>query len=283
MSLYSDGTRIIESSEDELQLEWPLNIDIRVSTKCAFGENPKGESICDFCHESAKTDGVECDYKLLFEKLEPLPAGIELAIGANEVTDGLFNFIEKCSTKGFIVNLTINQGHVRRDERKISYLIQTGSIKGLGISYRSGLLMPPESILNYKNTVWHVIAGIDDVGIIKSLASKGVRKILILGEKDFGFNKGRVNLKSESHKWWFRKLHELFDVFEVVSFDNLAIEQLKVFRFLSEETIKTFYQGEHSFYINAVTQHFHPSSRSFERDSWYEITAQDYFKSLQTC
>ena len=62
ISISSDGTRIIEFN-GELRLDWPLNVDIRVTNKCAFGFNPNTRSaICSFCHESARTDGSECDY-----------------------------------------------------------------------------------------------------------------------------------------------------------------------------------------------------------------------------
>lgn len=56
------GTRTI-TYDGELKLDYPLNIDIRVSTKCSFGQRPDGTYVlCNFCHESAKTDGRECDF-----------------------------------------------------------------------------------------------------------------------------------------------------------------------------------------------------------------------------
>ena len=59
VTIMSNGTREIEY-EDELFLDYPLNIDIRTSSRCSFGLNPKtGKAFCDFCHESATTDGSE--------------------------------------------------------------------------------------------------------------------------------------------------------------------------------------------------------------------------------
>ena len=40
VTLHECGTRVIEY-EGELRLDQPLNIDIRVSNRCAFGLNPK--------------------------------------------------------------------------------------------------------------------------------------------------------------------------------------------------------------------------------------------------
>ena len=185
ISIYDDGTRIIKF-ENELKLEYPLNIDIRVSTQCSFGKKPDGSSgFCTFCHESAKVNGIECNYEKLKEKLNDLPQGIELAIGCNNMTVGLKNFIIWCSfNKKYICNVTINQGHTSKNWGLIEVLINQGYIKGLGISYRSSLKWNvPQSILDYQNTVFHVIAGIDDIDDIKELYNKGVNKILILGEK----------------------------------------------------------------------------------------------------
>lgn len=276
-----DGTRTIEF-EDFLKLEYPLNIDIRVSNKCAFGLNPNtNKSICSFCHESARTDGIECDYDLLLDKLSELPKGVELAIGINELTDSLINnFLIPCKEFGWIVNATINQGHLHRDFNKLKHCIDNKLIWGLGISYRSGMKDIPQYFKEYNNSVLHVIAGIDDFEEIFSLSNNGIKKILVLGEKDFGFNSGKVDLNSISHKKWLWNIHRLFSTFEIVSFDNLALEQLKVKRFFKNSTWNTIYQGEYSFYINAVEQYFSPSSRSLWKIPWSKTTIKDYFKRI---
>lgn len=282
VELHEDGTRVI-SYEDTLQLEYPLNIDIRVSTKCAFGLDPKtGLSFCDFCHESARTNGNECDYKELQNILYGLPKGIELAIGANEVTVDLCGFIWWCKEQGYIVNLTINQGHIKRDEVTLNTLINDGLIKGLGISYRSSLNWRiPQSILNYENTVVHVIAGIDSIVDVLSLRDKGVKKVLVLGEKDFGFNSGKVDLTTKEHKEWYWWIGKMFNTFEVTSFDNLALEQLDIKRFFEDDKWEVFNQGEHSFYINAVDKFFAPSSRSKLSTDWNRFTVKEYYQLIE--
>ena len=47
IEIYSDGTRIIEWPDgEEMKLDFPLNIDIRLMTKCDFGYNPTtGKSV----------------------------------------------------------------------------------------------------------------------------------------------------------------------------------------------------------------------------------------------
>jgi len=281
ITLDSDGSRVI-NYQDTLELNYPLNLDIKVMSKCKFGLNPKtGKSFCSFCHESATTDGKECNYENLKSKLIDLPKGIELAIGCNDLTVELYNFLSWCYDQEYICNLTINQGHISRDLINIVSAIQDGYIKGLGISYRSELKWNiPKVILDYPNTVFHVIAGIDSINDVIQLKDKGVKKILVLGEKDFGFNLGKVNLDSRLHKEWFWWIGKLFNLFEVVSFDNLAIEQLNIKRFFTQNNWNTFNQGEYSFYIDAVTEEFSPSSRNPERTDWNNTTINKYFKQL---
>lgn len=280
IEMLDDGTRFISYDGDNLDLEYPLNIDVRVSSKCAFGLNPKtGRSICDFCHESARTDGETGNLAMLTEKIDELPFGVEIAIGANQV-DGNFRWLLQ-HLQGRIVNLTINQGHLWRDREHISKAIESKHVRGLGVSYRKGMAPIPPAILEYPNTVVHVIAGIDEIHDVYRLAEDGVKKILVLGEKDFGFNKGRVDLESHKHLMWRMFVRRLFDLFEVVSFDNLAIEQLRVGRFINQETWNMFYQGEYSMYINAVDGTFSPSSRSPEKTPWADISIRDYFQHLQ--
>lgn len=282
IQLQSDGTRII-NYENQLNLEWPLNIDIRVSNRCSNGLNPKtGRARCAFCHESATTDGDECNYVQLMDVLNPMPAGIELAIGCNRITSRLVEFLDHCNWKGWIVNLTINADHVNRDLANLTMLEARGWIHGLGISYRRGFESKMQSwpyFAHYPNTVIHVIEGIDDFDAIANLANLGVKKILVLGEKDFGFNLGKVTC-GPSHITWLRRVHELFDLFEVVSFDNLAINRLDIRRFFNDQSWETFHQGEYSFYINAVEQYFAPSSRSANKTPFNTVSVQRYFQTL---
>lgn len=280
VSIFEDGTRIVESSQEVLKLEIPLNIDIRVSTQCAFGLNEKtGKAVCSFCHESATTEGQEADFNKLKEILKDLPAGIELAVGVNQFSENLFDFFSFAKSKGWIVNITVNQGLVFRDRSALKKCIENKLVYGIGISYRQSMKHIPSFLMEYEHSVVHVIAGIDDIEDVKKLSQTGVKKLLILGEKDFGFNQGQVNLKSEKHVQWYRQLPLLFSKFEVVSFDNLALEQLNVKRFVLNW--QEMYQGEHSFYINAVQGYFAPSSRSPLKTSWLEVGIKDYFKNLE--
>ena len=70
----------------------------------------------------------------------------------------------------------------------------------------------------------------------------------------------------------------------LVSFDNLAIEQLNIKRFFTEEGWNMFYQGDDfslSMYIDAVEQKFAPTSRSSERKSFNDYSLKRYFQKYR--
>lgn len=281
VELHHDGTRVI-SFEDTLQLEYPLNIDIRVSTACSLGYNPKtGKATCTFCHESARTDGTECDYQELKNKLQGLPKGIELAIGANKITIGLIEFLTWAKNEGYVCNLTVNQLHINRDRVVLKSLLEDETIYGLGISYRKDFDFGIDNyFIEHHRVVLHVIAGIDNVDdIIKN----PIKKVLVLGYKTFGFGvdyySDEVKKNIQQWYWWIKKV---IDAKEIVSFDNLGLEQLNIKRFLTEDKWEEFNQGEHSFYINAVDNYFAPSSRSGDKTNWNEMTIQNYFKQIES-
>lgn len=261
-----DGTRIIEYPDnDGLILETPLNIDIRVSTQCPYGyDTITKRSTCAFCHESALVDGQECHYGILQQVLmdAKLPRGTEIALGVNEITDDLIQFVKNLYRLGLVVNITMNERYILEfGDTRLKDMLPY--VFGLGISYRSlqGCLSLPDWIAEYPNTVIHVINGIDDFDDVKELGIK-YRKLLVLGEKDFGFNRGKVNLDTQEHKQWKSDIMQLTEIFDIVSFDNLGLQQLEIRGKITDEEYKSFYQGEHSMYINAVEQYFAPSSRT---------------------
>lgn len=282
-----DGTRIIEYPDNEpLTLQTPLNIDIRVSTQCPYGYNVETQkSTCAFCHESALVDGQECDYQALLRVLmdAKLPRGTEIALGVNQVTKDLLQFVKNLWKLGLVVNITMNE----------RYILQYGDtglkqmlpyVFGLGISYRSlqGCLSLPDWIAEYPHTVIHVINGIDDFDDVKELSVK-YRKLLVLGEKDFGFNRGKVNLDTPQHKQWKSDIMQLTEIFDIVSFDNLGLQQLEIRGKITSEEYKSFYQGEHSMYINAVEQYFAPSSRTRNNIERFNVTdLRSYFQFCES-
>ena len=76
---------------------------------------------------------------------------------------------------------------------------------------------------------------------------------------------------------------QLTKIFDVVSFDNLGLQQLEIRGKISTEEYETFYQGEHSMYINAVEQYFAPSSRTRNGIKHFnETDLRSYFQCCET-
>ena len=103
------------------------------------------------------------------------------------------------------------------------------------------------------------------------ILNKGV-KILILGYKDFG--RGHDLLEKAGAiiqiqiDWLKNNLSNLMGKFKVISFDNLAIEQLAVKDVLTDEQWNKFYQGDdgtHTMYVDLVNKQFAKTSTSVER------------------
>jgi len=281
VTLFNDGTRIVETIDDDFVFDYPLNIDIRVNTSCSLGYNPKTKkSICEYCHESAVTNGTECNYEMLKEKLSILPGGMELAIGGNKITDGLVDFLKWAKEKSFFCNLTVNHLHIKKESDILKYLLENKIIRGLGISYRKGFPLNFDSyFINHPDVVLHVITGVDDINDILSLP---FNKVLVLGFKTFGFGVSYYNEEVvENIQQWVWGIGKIINHFNVVSFDNLAIEQLEIQRFFKQKDWDVFYQGEHSFYINAVDGYYSPSSRSPEKQNWNDIDLVEYFKQRE--
>lgn len=283
ITIHADGTRIIDypgKDPSVIDLAYPLNVDLKVSSRCMFGYDPRTrKAVCDFCHESARTDGTECDYDHLERVLADLPLTTEIALGINEVTDGLVEFLTSMHAQGRIINGTFNQGLVKTGRHR--RITDKRLLKGVGISWRRGAWGTDDPIYRHPDTVLHVIAGIDNFDeVLETVTSAGIKKVLVLGEKNFGFNHGRVDLSSPGHRAWYTRLHELF-AHALVSFDNLGLEQLNVRRYFRAANWDVFHQGERSIYLDAVKKTFAPSSRSPETTSWHHTSLKDYWQSRQ--
>jgi hypothetical protein len=272
--LFSSGSRMISFEGNEFKPSFPLNVDVRTSTTCSFGKGSKDSQMCPFCHESAVIRGEDCDYNELYTVLRNLPDGVEIAIGANDLTESYIKFVTRLS-KHYPVNITINSGHLYKQHSNLNHLIDNHIVRGVGVSYRSSAAARHLRLINNRtNVVVHAIAGINTVEEVLAIDHN---KILILGEKDFGFNKGNVDITTSRHISWQESLPKLLTAFDVVSFDNLAIKQLDVKSHLSKANWKKFYQAEHSLYVDGPAKVFRKSSTSDDSVSYTSMSILEYF------
>lgn len=263
VTLFNDGTKIRENDLDFFEPAFAENCDVKITDKCDGG--------CAFCYEGCTVNGKHGDI-LNYKFLDTLHPYTELAINGNDLTHpDLIPFLHKMHEKHIIVNMTVNQIHFEKYFDYIKELIECEYIYGLGIS----LNKPTKEFVNivkmFPNAVIHTINGILTPFDYEILKDNGL-KVLILGYKQLRRGVDYYDSHEfEVHKlqsWLYSNLKEMLNHFDVVSFDNLAINQLYVKRLLSEEQWDEFYMGDdgnYTFYLDLVEGTFAKNSLSMER------------------
>lgn len=263
--IFSDGTRICETEEDEFRFDFARNMDIKICDRCSMS--------CKFCHEGSTPNGKLGD--ILNEKfINTLHPYQEVALGGGNVLEhpDLIPFLEKLSELKVITNITLNQYHFEQNLELVDMLFNKKLIYGLGVSLMHPTKQFIENVKKYPNIVIHVINGILSPFDVFALENNRL-KMLILGYKHL--RRGNDYFESEmedimsKQQWLYSNLESVLNKFEVVSFDNLAIEQLNVNRLLTEKEWEEFYQGDdgsNTYYIDMVERKFARSSTaSFDK------------------
>lgn len=266
----TDGTKIRENDLDNLTPAFAENCDCKITDKCDGG--------CPFCYENCAPDGRHGD--ILNPKfLDTLHEYQEIAINGNDLSHpDLIPFLKKLKEKKVITNMTVNQIHFERCQDMIKDMIDNKLIFGLGVSLKEPTEKFIELVKQYPNAVIHTINGITTLDDYKALADNNL-KILILGYKELqrGIEYIEDNFFSviEAQSSLYSYLKDIIEEnwFDVVSFDNLAIEQLEVKRLLSDEEWDEFFMGfdsEFTFYLDLVDQKFSKNSIAPE-DERYDL------------
>lgn len=276
VTIFSDGTKIREY-EGEPFVVHPESIDVKITNYCDLG--------CAWCHESSTKKGAHGNLNKLLEILRGLPAGVELAIGGGNPLShpDLDSFLLELKSRGLIANLTVNQGHLRRYREALFGFIKEDLVRGVGISMtRIDDLENAKPLMETTgNIVFHLIAGVNRVGLLNALLAVKDVKILLLGYKQFGFGKDFFGAQvTENLREWKKALPVFLEQCSI-SFDNLALEQLQVRRLLTNEAWENFYMGDDfhfTMYIDAVKEEYAPTSRSNFRKSFQECSLIEFFK-----
>ncbi len=266
VSIFDDGTKIRENDKDFFKADFPENIDLKISDRCNMG--------CSFCHENSTKDGQIITH-INYNFLDTLRAGTELAIGGGNIfeVDVLPILLVFCKLQGVIANITVNQMHFLENKHKIINWMKDHLVYGVGVSYdgNSKMLNMMMENVNKKNIVIHVINGIHSLESIMALANQGY-KLLILGYKNLrrGVQYKDIHQKEidNNQKNLNQNIGDLIKYFEVVSFDNLALEQLNIKGHMSQEKWNEFYMGDDgqfTMYIDLVKEEFAKNSTSIER------------------
>lgn len=259
----NDGTKIRKTKFDEFIPDFAENVDVKLTDKCNIG--------CQFCYEGSTKEGKHgqvFNYNFI-NKLHPYT---EMALNGNDLDHpDLILFLKHLKKKKVFANITVHQQQFLNNYELIKKLKEAKLINGIGIS----LQYPSQDFINkvksLKDTVLHVINGILSEEIIELLKNNDL-KLLILGYKDL--QRG-INYKSKfteqvtkNQQYLYYALESMLSCFDIVSFDNLALEQLNVKRLLSPEEWNNFYMGDDgkfTFYIDLVKGEFAKNSLSQER------------------
>lgn len=280
-TILDDGTKIRETEDDEFIPAFAENMDIKICNRCDIG--------CKYCHEGSTPDGKLGD--ILNEKfIDTLHPYQEVALGGGNVLEhpDLIPFLQKLKERKVIANITLNQIHLEQNIDFVRFLVDEKLIYGLGISLVSPSDEFIEKVQQFPNAVIHVINGVLDSSDIEALADKNL-KMLILGYKHLRrgnewYDENHENIIAKQ-TWLKENISNIVSKFKVLSFDNLAIEQIDVRRLLTQEEWDEFYAGDdgsHTYYIDMVERKFARSSTT-PFDERYDLldSVDDMFDKIR--
>lgn len=273
VAIYEDGTRVIETEDDEFHYDTALNIDVNVSNRCLRG--------CKFCYNGSSPWGDNAPLRNFMFLDSMIPGSeVSLSTGTLKQCPDFEKILELCAKKGIIANATFHEDEFIENFDQIKKWQDDGLLYGIGISYSHADDRLAECVKQIKNSVFHVINGIfteeDANWIVEHIRNP---KILILGYKTrargVAYKQNYSDEIKAKQQWLYDNLESLMKKVYVISFDNSALKQLDVKRLLTEEEWQSFYQGDDtngesgSMYIDAVKGKFARNSIS---DVQYDLT-----------
>lgn len=264
VTIFEDGTKIRETinpDDDKFLSEFPECMDVKITNYCDIG--------CPYCHENSTTNGLHGDI-LQVDFINSLRPFTELAIGGGNPLShpDLIEFLKVLKAKNIIANLTVNQKHFIDNQIMLQYLVNEKLIYGLGVSLTKTTDELVMDLNMFPNAVLHIINGVVSIEDLQELYDQDF-KVLILGYKEFRRGNDYYSNRVEKNKQQlYRELPNIIKRFKVVSFDNLAIEQLNVKRLMSDKQWNEFYMGDDgqfTMYIDMVNKEFARCSVSDKR------------------
>ena len=292
VTIHEDGTTIREYDENNIAPFQPLSIDMKITNKCFLD--------CEYCHEQSHKDGKHCELEMMKKRFSGFQKGTEIALGGGNIflhpkLLDILHYLkdELCC----ITNITIDSKTFIEHKNVLKGLQNKGLIYGIGISLKNydiryEKLRELKLIIRnkeLKNIVFHLINGIhrfSDIILVQVLTKCPV---LVLGYKDYGSGENYILKNSSIVRCIMEEnLKNVNDFLEnsqtIVSFDNRAIEQLKIKDLLTEEEWEDKYmgdEGQFSMYYDAVEDKYGVNSTSERISFSEEETIISVFKKLK--
>lgn len=239
------------------------------------------------CYEGCTANGKHGDlFKYPF--INTLHAYTELALNGNDLDHpDIEKFLEFLKEKKVFANITVNQNQFFANYDRIKDWQEKKMVYGIGVSLQNTTDELIEKMNSIPNTVLHTIVGILSEDDIMKLKDHGI-KILLLGYKQLQRGVNYLNSHNDevnkNKQYVYDTLSDITNWFKVVSFDNLAIEQLDVKRIVPENEWEEFYMGDdggYTFYIDMVKGEFSKNSIAQDRYPIGEKTIDEMFQFIQ--
>lgn len=283
VTIFSDGTKVRLTKENEFKPAFSENCDVKITDKCSVG--------CPFCYEGCTASGSHADLlsPAVLNMIESLHPYTEFAINGNDMDHPqLMRFLTLLRAKKVVTNITVNQSQFIDNYQYIKDLQDNGLIYGIGVSYNKSDLNCIAAAKNLKNVVFHTIAGVTTPDMYVELVNSRA-KILVLGYKNLQrgvtFKESNAESIEKNIEWIKNNFDALVEHAAVVSFDNLALDQIDVKSHLTEEEWDRFYMGddgEFTFYIDLVKMQFSQNSVAEERYPIENKNIDEMFNHIQS-
>ena len=273
-----DGTKIRYNDATYFEPKFPESIDCKISNRCNMN--------CSMCHECSTENGELAN--LNHPIFDSLPKFTELALGGGNVLEhpDLVPFLERMRERHVICNMTLHLSHFEQAAAKVKLWHNNGLIHGVGISVNT---VPTDYQLmllrSNPNFVVHVIAGVVPVEAMMKMYDCGL-KLLVLGYKNYGRGEHYLELHPEittKIAQFEALILEFKEHFKLLSFDNLALSQLHIKNYVSEEEWNTSYMGEDgqfTMYLDMCEEQYAKSSTS-ERKPIFSNDIKDLFNAVK--
>ena len=278
--IMNDGTKIRKTNDDEFMPSFAENVDVKLTDKCGVG--------CPFCYEACTSSGKHGNI-FSYDFINSLHPYTEMALNGNDLDHPeLEKFLVFLKEKKVFANLTVHQYQFVKNYDKLKTWSGAKLIYGLGISYHHYDYDFITKLQEFPNAVLHTINGIITLDDCERLKGNNL-KMLILGYKNIRRGSNYLLSKNEevitNQHNLYTHLEQIIgeNWFKVVSFDNLAIDQLNVSRLMSEKEWNEFYMGDdghYTFYIDLVSGKFAKNSLSTVRYDIGNKTIDEMFKII---
>lgn len=276
-----DGTKERITMDDNMHPDFPENIDITISTRCNGG--------CDYCYMGCDKNGTHANL-LCWSFWDSLQPYTEVALNGNDLTNPeLEALLIKLSARHIFVNMTVNQIHFIQHFDKLLEWKYRKLIWGLGVSLKEASKQLVDKLNNFgSDAILHTITGIITKDDIEYLSNRNI-KLLVLGFKLSGRGKDYYNVNgnviARNIGWLKQNIIKIIPKFRVISFDNLALEQLDIKKQISNNQWNNIYMGddgEFTFYIDLVKGTYAKNSISCEEYPINGMTIRAMFEDIKT-